>query len=234
MQITTGILIAGTGCRPTVASVWLNSLQLACDKYGINSPNAMASFLANVGVESAGLVRLSENLDYSAQGLANTWPNRYATNRGSRPLIPNALAIALAHNPQKIANNVYANRLGNGNEASGDGWHCRGQGPIQITGKAEIARCGEAIGVDLVANPALLQTPTVGALSAAWYFADAGCIQAAEDGNFPLVVKLINGKFPDDANEGPLREARRKAAMAAITARQSSGVAQPVQDDAAE
>ncbi len=216
MMITAKVVQSGTGCSPGDAVVWLAPLQAACTRFAINSNNAVACLLANIGVESENLTVFVENLNYSAQGLANTWPQRYATNPRGKPYLPNPLAVSLARRPQAIANNVYSGRLGNGDAGSNDGWRYRGQGPIQLSGHDELAQCGAAIGMDLLSKPELLQQPVAGALSAAWYFATNGCVSAADAGNFALVVKLINGSYPDDANAGPLREARRKAALAAI------------------
>ena len=78
MKITKDILITGTGCTTDRAIKWLDDVQAAMDKFHIESPRAIAAYLANIGVESGGLVSLVENLNYSAQGLANTWPRRYA------------------------------------------------------------------------------------------------------------------------------------------------------------
>lgn len=222
-MINESILIAGTGCRASVAKAWAGPMADACARFGIASANAVACFLANVGVESRSLTVFSENMNYSARGLAETWPSRFAVDPKVHPRVPNQLAISLARKPQAIANSVYANRLGNGDAESGDGWRCRGQGPIQLTGRAILARCGAAIGLDVLGSPELLGKPQAGALSAAWYFADAGCIAAADAGDPARVVKLINGAYPNDANQGPLREARRKAALNAISAQKSFG-----------
>ncbi len=193
-------------------------MQSACEKFGIASENAVAAPLANVGVESEELTVFSENLNYSAQGLANTWPTRFAKNK-TKPYVPSDLANKIARNPQAIANQVYSGRLGNGDVDSGDGWRYRGRGPIQITGRDNFAACGEAIGIDLLSDPTQLAQPIAGSMSAAWFFAKEGCTSAADAGNFPLVVKLINGTYPNDANEGAIRDARCKAALAAITGR---------------
>ena len=101
-------------------------------------------FLAQIGHESAGLSRLVENLNYSAQGLIKTWPTRFHNLVHARKF---------ERNPELIANNVYANRMGNGSTASGDGWRFRGRGYIQLTGKDAYITVGNLIGVDLVNNP---------------------------------------------------------------------------------
>ena len=124
-----------------VAGVFVAALQRAMDEREIDTPARRAA-LAQVGHESSQLTRLVENLNYSAQGLAATWPSRYLGPDGQ----PNALALRLARNPQAIADNTYATRNGNGDEASGDGWRFRGRGLLQITGRANYRLVGEALG----------------------------------------------------------------------------------------
>ncbi|HCR1382557.1 TPA: glycoside hydrolase family 19 protein, partial [Pseudomonas aeruginosa] len=106
------------------AGFFVPALNVAMERFGITAPVRGAAFLAQVGHESSQLTRLVENLNYSAQGLAATWPSRYRGADGK----PNALALNLARHPQAIANNTYASRNGNGDEASGDGWRFRGRG----------------------------------------------------------------------------------------------------------
>lgn len=114
------------------AGVFVGALNRGMTRFGITSPVRAAAFLAQVGHESGQLTRLVENLNYSARGLAANWPSRYLGADGQ----PNALAQRLARNPRAIANNAYASRNGNGDEASGDGWWYRGRGLLQITGRA--------------------------------------------------------------------------------------------------
>ena len=209
MNITKEVLITGTGCTPGVADVWLPFVQQACDKFSINTAGRIAAFLANVGVESGGLVLLVENLNYSAEGLTRTWPSRYAVPDSK---LPNALALAIARNPQAIANNTYAYRLGNGDIDSGDGWAYRGQGPIQITGKDNITRCLAAIGM-AGSDPSVLQKPEAGSLSAAWFFSSKGCNQLADTGQISAIVRVINGTIPCVANQGQTRIARYRSAL---------------------
>jgi putative chitinase len=176
----------------------------------------MAAFIANIGVESDGLTALVENLNYSAEGLARTWPNRYAVDPGAKAPVPNAKALAIARNPTKIANATYADRMGNGPESSGDGWKYRGRGLMQITGKSNYAALSRSIGIDLVANPDRLCEPEVAAISAAWFFAANGCIDLAERHSFDSVVRVINGKAPSKSNHGPLRTSRYLACAKAM------------------
>lgn len=216
MKLTIDIIVASTGATRDVASKWLDALQAACDKYEINNRRRVAMFMANLGVESGGLTQVAENMNYSAKRMAAVWPGRYAVDSKAAIKQPNALALSLANNPQKLANNVYANRLGNGDEASGDGWNFRGQGPIQMTGRDNITRAGKAIGVDLASNPALLQTPEVGAMASAWFWFTNDLNRAADLDMFSQAVKKINGQLPCDANNGEVRRALYRAGLLAI------------------
>src|SRR5690606_6779021 len=119
-------------------------------------------------------------LNYSAQGLAAIWPARFRGADGK----PNARALALARKPEAIANAVYGGRLGNGPEASGDGWRYRGRGVIQTTGRANYRETGRALGVDLEGIPQLLEQPRYAALSAAWFWAEHGLNELADAGKF--------------------------------------------------
>jgi putative chitinase len=214
MNITKEILMNGTACTSGVADVWLPFIQAACDKYNVNTVNRIAAFLANVGVESTSLTRFEENLHYSAAELAKVWPTRYAVKNLAELKTPNELAIKLAAaGPEAIANNVYASRMGNGDEQSGDGWTYRGQGPIQITGKSNILRCLAAIGLTSE-PPDLLQKPKAGALSAAWFFSSNKCNELADAGKISEIVKNINGEIPCVANQGTLRINRFRSTAA--------------------
>ncbi|TDR79985.1 glycoside hydrolase family 19 protein [Paludibacterium purpuratum] len=182
-MIDVALISTATGCPPTRALRWQASLSTACAKYLINTPRRIAAFLSQVGVESAGLSALVENLNYSADGLLATFPTHFDA----------ALAAQYARAPQKIANRVYAGRMGNGDEASGDGWVYRGRGLLQITGCAGYAACGKALGLDLLAHPEWLELPANAALSAAWYFAGHGCLALADAGDLRGVTRAING-----------------------------------------
>lgn len=207
------IVMAGAGCNKDVAEKWLNALQTACDRHGIKTKRAIAAFLANIGVESSSLQTLVENLNYSAQGLAATWPSLYMDKTTKQP---NSLAKEIARKPELIANHTYANRMGNGPVESGDGWKYRGRGLIQTTGKANYLNYSKAAGVDAVSNPDLLLEPEHAANSAAIFFAKNGCIQAADSGDFARTVKLINGAAPNPANHGALRSKRYQDALEAF------------------
>ena len=174
--------------RP-VAGVFVLALIRAMERFRIDSPVRQAAFLAQIGHESSQLRRMVENLNYSAEGLASTWPPRFRGAGGK----PNALAERLARRPQAIANHVYAGRNGNGDEASGDGWRYRGRGAIQITGRANYRECGEDIGQSLEDYPELLEQPEWAALSAAWYWSHNGLNELADSGRFEQITRRING-----------------------------------------
>nr|MBF3179170.1 glycoside hydrolase family 19 protein [Pseudomonas aeruginosa] len=152
------------------AGVFVGALHRGMTRFGITSPVRAAAFLAQAGHESSQLTRLVESLNYSARGLAATWPSRYRSADGK----PNALALNLARHPQAIANNTYASRNGNGDEASGDGWRYRGRGLLQITGRSNYRAAAAGLGQPLEAEPELLEQPEWAALSAAWWWATHG------------------------------------------------------------
>jgi len=183
-------LAAAIGCTVDRAAKWHPHIAEAMKRFDITTPNEMASFVAQLAHESSHLSRLEENLNYSADGLAATWPARYRDKETGKP---SQLALLLHRRPAAIANNCYANRMGNGDIASGDGWRYRGRGPIQITGKANYERCGKAIGVDLLNNPELLLEPRAGALSAGWFWHVNGLDKHDDDASVLAETKIING-----------------------------------------
>lgn len=181
--------------RATIEA-WVEPLRAACRAYDILTPKRIASFLSQVGHECAGFTRLSENLNYSAAGLAATWPRLFAEVAPNGKRIagkPNALALQLARKPEAIANHAYANRNGNGDIASGDGWRFRGAGPIQLTGRANHARFGKTVGKAAEQVPDYVRTPEGGALSAAWFWATNDLNKVCEVSSVADVTKIING-----------------------------------------
>ena len=188
--ITIGLLEA-MGIRHALAVQYAPLLAIAAHRYHIDTtPRRVAAWLATLAHESARFTRLVENLNYSADGLAATWPARYADMTGE----PNATAIRIARKPVQIANNVYADRLGNGAESTGDGWRYRGRGLIQITGRSNYAASGIALGLpDLIDSPELLEQPYNAALSAAEWWRRHGCNQRADTGDLADVTRRVNG-----------------------------------------
>jgi putative chitinase len=153
-------------------------------KFGIDTALKLAHFLAQCGHESGGFKVVNENLNYSADGLVKIFGKYF--NASTAP--------AYARQPEKIANRVYSSRMGNGNEASGDGWKFRGRGYIQLTGRDNYTAFGKSIGVDIPANPDQVAT-TYPLLSAAWFFSK-NCLKRcvdASDATVTSVTKCVNG-----------------------------------------
>lgn len=187
--VTIGLLEA-MGIRHALAVQWLPHISQAAHRYQIDAnPRRLAAWLATIAHESGRLNAVVENLNYSAEGLAQTWPSRYADMTGE----PNAIALRIARKPEQIANLTYAGRLGNGSAGSGDGWHYRGRGLIQITGRANYASTGEALGLDLIDHPEQLEQPHYAALSAAEWWARNGCNQIADTGDMAAITRRVNG-----------------------------------------
>lgn len=158
------------------------ALAAACEEFEINTQHRLAAFLANICVESQQLKRVTENLNYKAAGLMRVFPSHFDSDD----------ALAYANQPERIANRVYADRIGNGDEASGDGWRYRGRGLIQLTGKDNYAECGEALGVDLVERPEYLESADGAARSAAWFWDRHGINKYADEGDFDGVCDMVN------------------------------------------
>ncbi|HEK0362820.1 glycoside hydrolase family 19 protein [Pseudomonas aeruginosa] len=190
------------------AGVFVGALNRGMTRFGITSPVRAAAFLAQIGHESAQLTRLVENLNYSARGLAAIWPSRYRGADGK----PNALALNLARHPQAIANNTYASRNGNGDEASGDGWRYRGRGLLQVTGRLNYCAAGAGLGLPLEAEPELLEQPEFAALSAAWWWSTHGLNELADRGEFAAITRRINGGLNGQSERLELWE-RAKAVL---------------------
>lgn len=151
-------------------------------KYKINTLKRQAAFLANLCIESAYFSRLSENLNYSAERLLKIFPKHFTP----------ALAKEYARKPQMIANYVYANKGGNGDVRSGDGWKFRGRGLIQITLKRNYIDVSNGLGIDYVSNPDLLLRPMDACLSAGFYWHANNLNDLADAGEFEELVSKIN------------------------------------------
>ncbi len=162
----------------------LPSLQSAMNEFQVNTPKREAAFLAQVAHESGELNTFVENLNYGAKGLMATWPKRFP-DLGK--------AQQYERNQEKIANYVYANRIGNGDEASGDGWKFRGRGPIQITGRENYDKYGRRLGVDLIQDSDKAVTPEVGFRVAGLYWKENGLNELADAEMYETITKRING-----------------------------------------
>lgn len=181
MPITTQQLLQILPSAGQSAGVFVPVLNTAMNHYQIVGLKRVAAFVAQVGHESGHLAHLVENLNYSADALRKTWPSRFNAE----------LATTAARKPEQIANIAYGNRMGN--SAPGDGWKYRGRGLIQITGRSNYAECGEALGLDLVNHPELLEKPQHACMSAAWFWASRGLNTLADAGSFSKITSRING-----------------------------------------
>jgi putative chitinase len=175
-------------------------IEAAMERFSINTTLRSSMFLAQVAHESGGFRRFVENLNYSARGLQQTWPSHF----------PMAVAEKYARQPERIANRAYALRMGNGDEASGDGWKYRGQGAIQITGRESITKCLRFLGLD-ASQPEVLQQPEYAFLSAGWFWETRGLNPVADSGDFKRVTKLINGGLIGLTERVQLWERAKKA-----------------------
>lgn len=181
---------------------WIDAVIATCQEFEINTPQRIASFLAQTSHESGGYTMLTENLNYRSATLAACWPNRFAVlGADKKPikengkLVPTAVANSIAGKPELIANLVYSSRMGNGPAESGEGWAYRGRGLKQLTGKDNYTRCGAGLGVDLVSNPDLLLEPIYAARSAGWFYKTNNLSSFADVGDIKGMTKKINGGF---------------------------------------
>ena len=180
---------------PTHDELYSPLLAELMPKYGINTPLRQRHFLAQLLHESGSFRSVRENLNYSAKGLMKTWPNRFRTTNAQGMHVPNETALRLHRNPEAIANNVYANRMMNGDEASGDGWRFIGRGLIQITGRENYTACSRALFGDdrLLTQPEILEQPRYAVESACWFWQRKNINQHADRDDINMVTRVING-----------------------------------------
>jgi putative chitinase len=164
---------------------WLDPLNETFDKYQINTPQRQACFLGQTLHESGNFKFTKENLNYSAKALMATWPSRF----------PNFdVATQYERQPEKIASKVYVGRMGNTTPEEAAAYI--GRGLIQCTGKENYTHCGEALGIDLIGSPQLLEEPRYAVLSAGWFWNKKGLNALADEGtkdSFEVMTKRING-----------------------------------------
>lgn len=163
---------------------WVDPLNDTFAKFGISTPRQQAAFIGQCGHECGNFRILEENLNYRAATLMKLWPKRFPTLE---------FANQYAGNPKKIANMVYSNRMGNRDEASGDGYRFRGRGCIQLTGHSNYFHAGKALGVDFVMEPDLVASPKYAALTAGFFWSTHDCNRLAEAGDWVGLTKKVNG-----------------------------------------
>ena len=165
---------------------WSDPLNETFQRFNISSVLQQAAFIGQMSHECGNFRILSENLNYKAATLMKLWSKRFPTLE---------IANQYAGNPQKIANMVYANRMGNRDEASGDGYRFRGRGCIQTTGHANYFHAGQALGVDFVMEPDLVASPKYAALTAGFFWSTHGLNALADAQDYKSITKRINGGF---------------------------------------
>lgn len=186
MQVTLELL--HTMCPHTKTSIlegYLEPLNTVAEYYDMTkNPARLAGFLAQVAHESGGFTAVKENLNYSAKGLATTFKKYFPTEADAKPY---------ERQPQKIANRVYANRMGNGPEESGDGYKFCGRGLIQLTGKQNYTKFAADLGISIDETVAYLETPNGAVASAGWFWDNNNLNQYCDKGDFVTLTKRING-----------------------------------------
>jgi len=182
-MLTLQQLIAA-GITPTVARAFLPHLVAAFDRFEIGTPRRMAAFIGEYSHETSGFTRLEENLYY-------TDPARIAQMFSA--LREAEKARAFTRQPKALANTVYANRNGNGSEASGDGWNYRGRGLPHLTGRGNYRAAGSALGLPLEQNPDRVAEPEAAVLVGAWYWEANGLNALADRWQLDAITRGING-----------------------------------------
>jgi putative chitinase len=184
MLVTTPMLHCIT--TPELADRWVNALNETCEEFAIDTPFRIAGFLSNVAHESAGFKFVKENLNYSAASLMRVWPSRF----------PNVeIAQRYAMNPEKIANRAYADRMGNGDEASGDGAKFLGRGLIQLTGKNNYVAYSLACDNEALQHPEIVEQPKYAAESAGWFWNVNRLNTLADAQDVGGMCRRINGGY---------------------------------------
>lgn len=181
------------GVNVDLAARWFSHIDAAMQQYGIINPLDQAMFLAQMGTESGGFIRLVENLNYAADKLVGVFGSHRITQQQADQYGRSGNHPA---NQEAIANIVYGGDWGKanlGNTEQGDGWKYRGRGLKQITGRENYKKCGAALGLDLLSNPDVLLQDDAAAISAAWFYVSRGCLN--HTGDVKTITKIINGGY---------------------------------------
>jgi putative chitinase len=169
--------------KDEIASAIANNMDILAENYEINTPLRLAHFLAQCAHESGEFRLMQENLNYKADGLLRIFPKYF------KDVDPNDYA----HNPEKIANRVYGNRMGNGDEETGDGWKYHGRGLIQLTGKNNYQAFAEDAEMPLDEAVEYLGTAPGALESAAWFWCANSINEIADTDDIVRVTKKVNG-----------------------------------------
>ena len=169
---------------PEMAEKWVDAISATCVRFDINTPLRVAGFVSQISHESNGFRATVEDLHYRASSLMAVWPSRFPTLD---------VANAYAMKPEKIANRAYCDRMGNGDEASGDGWKYRGRGLIQLTGKDNYAAFAMKCDNEALTKPDLVAETDLAAESAGWFWSTRNLNNYADEGNVEGMTRRING-----------------------------------------
>jgi putative chitinase len=159
------------------------------ERFGITTPAQQASWIGQCGHECGNFRIMEENLNYRAPTLLKLFPQNPKRVWGFTP----ESAAAYEKQPVRIANRIYGNRMGNRDEASGDGFRFRGSGFLQLTGMNNFYHAGQALGVDFIMQPELVRTPMYAAQTAGWFWQTHRLNQYADSGDILTMTKRING-----------------------------------------
>jgi putative chitinase len=177
------------GSSPELVHKWIIPINETSAEYEINTPKRLAAFIAQCAHESSKFTRMEENLNYSAKGLLATFSLYFTGETAAR----------YERKPEMIANRVYANRMDNGPEESGDGWKYRGRGLIQLTGRRNYLAAGLDFGVDFLAFPFLLVEPKYATRTAGWFWKVNKLNALADADDFTMITRKINGGLAGQA-----------------------------------
>lgn len=173
---------------PHAQMAWALALLEEMPRWNIDVPAREAAFIGTVAVESLGLTRFEENLNYTDEKALNALFRKHWDGLDMDD------AWGYLRQPERIANRVYASRMGNGAESSGDGWLYRGRGPIQRTGRAAYIEDSKALGYDLMTDPdALARVPKIGCASSCRFFMVTGCNELADAADIKGIRHKVNG-----------------------------------------
>jgi putative chitinase len=170
--------------RLHIGAEWVDALNETFSRFNLTTNNQKAMFIGQCSHECGNFRLLEENLNYKAATLMKLWPKRFPSLE---------FANQFAGNAKRIANSVYANRMGNRDEASGDGYRFRGRGALQCTGHSTYFHAGKALGVDFVMQPDLIATPKYAALTAGWFWETHKLNPPSDALDYIKVTKIING-----------------------------------------
>jgi predicted chitinase len=179
-------LAISTAAPQADLETWRPALEAAFGQWDITTPRRVSVALGQFAAEAGqGFREIVENLNYTTPArIAAVWPSRFRSAADAAPF---------ARNPEALANRVYSGKLGNGDEASGDGWRFIGRGLIQLTGRSEYADAAEAFGMTPEAVADWAATPEGAAQTGCWYLSSRGCLPLADTWRVSAVTRLVNG-----------------------------------------